>query len=499
MSDRLKHLDWPQPSPLGPLWPVGEQPRRELIPPRSDAAEGDKLLATLDAVFDAFDIQDGATLSFHHHYRNGDRLLNAVMAVAAARGLRDLTLAPSSLFPVHAPLVAYIRSGVVTRIVTDYVTGPVAGALEALAVPLLLQTHGGRARAITTGHLRIDAAFVAAAQVSRTGDATGRIGGNACGPLGYAAVDAAHARRTVICAPEVTPLPPALIDIPARNVDAVVRMDAVGDAAGIASATTLAAATPQARAVAERVADVAEAAGVLRPGMALQSGAGGYSLGAVPELGRRIGAKGICGSFISGGITAAHVALRRAGLFDRIEDVQSFDPQAAQSSGSDPRHRMMDAARYASVCHPAPVVDALSLMLLGAAQIDAGFNVNVTTDARGGVIGGPGGHPDAAEGADLRIVTTGLTAAGQPKLVDKVRCVTTPGGRIDVLVTPEGVCVHPARADLAKDLRRAGIIPLAFGDLQRMGPDARAIPQNDPPHQARVLIEDRHGGVLDWA
>jgi hypothetical protein len=48
-------------------------------------------------------VRDGATLSFHHHLRNGDHLMNLVLAEAARLGLRDLKIAPSSIFPVHAP------------------------------------------------------------------------------------------------------------------------------------------------------------------------------------------------------------------------------------------------------------------------------------------------------------------------------------------------------------------------------------------------------------
>ena len=68
-----------------------------------------------DAAFPACEIRSGATLSFHHHLRNGDQVLNSVLAVAAARGLTDLTVAASSLFPVHAPLVEHMRRGVVLK------------------------------------------------------------------------------------------------------------------------------------------------------------------------------------------------------------------------------------------------------------------------------------------------------------------------------------------------------------------------------------------------
>src|SRR4051794_32115900 len=131
---------------------------------RTRAAGESKLLRTIGEAFAACQVRDGDTLSFHHHLRNGDQVLNQVLAVAADRGLRNLTIAPSSLFPVHEPLVRHLRSGVVTRVYTAYMSGPVADAIShaVLQTPVVMQTHGGRARAIESGALPIDVAFIAA-------------------------------------------------------------------------------------------------------------------------------------------------------------------------------------------------------------------------------------------------------------------------------------------------------------------------------------------------
>src|SRR4051812_40933251 len=127
-----------------------------------------------DAIL-ACNLRDGATISFHHHLRDGDDVLRAVMSEVAALDLRDIRVAASSLFPVHAPLVEHIRSGVVTRIVSSYIAGPVAKAISAgeLPTPAVLQTHGGRARAIEAGELHIDVAFVAAPAADVHGNLNG--------------------------------------------------------------------------------------------------------------------------------------------------------------------------------------------------------------------------------------------------------------------------------------------------------------------------------------
>ena len=151
-----------------------------------------KCLPDLDAVFTKVGLKSGMTLSFHHHFRNGDMLMNQVIAATAKRGIKDLRIAASSIFPVHAPLVEFIRSGVITRIDSDYVSGPVAEAVSSGRLPraAVFRTHGGRARAIECGDLHIDVAFIAAPSADAYGNINGVTGETACGSLGYAFQDA---------------------------------------------------------------------------------------------------------------------------------------------------------------------------------------------------------------------------------------------------------------------------------------------------------------------
>lgn len=145
-------------------------------PPVKCRLPGDaKCLPDLDAVFTKVGLKSGMTLSFHHHFRNGDMLMNQVIAAAAKRGIKDLRIAASSIFPVHAPLVEFIRSGVITRIDSDYVSGPVAEAVSSGLLPraAVFRTHGGRARAIECGDLHIDVAFIAAPSADAYGNING--------------------------------------------------------------------------------------------------------------------------------------------------------------------------------------------------------------------------------------------------------------------------------------------------------------------------------------
>ena len=71
-----------------------------------------KLTASITDAIKAAGLKDGMTVSFHHHLRGGDYVLNAVMAEIAALGLRDITINASAIFDCHAPLIDHIKSGV---------------------------------------------------------------------------------------------------------------------------------------------------------------------------------------------------------------------------------------------------------------------------------------------------------------------------------------------------------------------------------------------------
>ena len=158
-----------------------------------------KLVSGWDDLLDRLDLRDGATISFHHHLRDGDKIIMEVVARLAARGLRGITIAPTALFPVHDALLPYIRSGVIAK-----VEGSMNGAIGAacsrgeISETCVLRSHGGRQRAIQEGDLVIDAAFIAAPCADPFGNANGLSGKSACGPLGYALPrfrECAHGRR----------------------------------------------------------------------------------------------------------------------------------------------------------------------------------------------------------------------------------------------------------------------------------------------------------------
>ena len=463
---------------------------------------GGKVLPDLRAAIGACGLEDGATVSFHHHLRNGDGVLNAVMAEIARAGLRDIKVAASSLFPVHAPLVGHIRSGVVTGISTAYVAGPVGQAIARgeLATPVRMLTHGGRARALEAGEISVDAAFVAAPTADVYGNLDGSEGPSACGTLGYPMVDAACARRVVAVTDHLVPYPACPIAIGQDQVDFVVEVDSIGEAGRIASGTTRPTAEPAGLRIAATAAQVIAASGLLVDGFSFQTGAGGLSLAVAAYLKELMLERRVRGSFAAGGITGLIVDLLEAGLFRTLLDVQCFDLAAVASFRRNPAHQAMSASMYANPCNRGAVVDRLDAMILGAAEVDLEFDVNVTTGSDGSIIGGSGGHGDTAAGAKLALVTTRLTGGPYPKIVERVATRTTPGETIDAVVTEAGVAVNPLRDDLRQRLIEAGIEVVAIEQLRAAASrEASSAPKPPDPAGGRVVavVEYRDGTVID--
>ena len=56
-----------------------------------------KLVPSLEEAIRRTGLKDGMTISFHHHFRNGDHIINTVVDKLAEMGFKNLTLAASSL------------------------------------------------------------------------------------------------------------------------------------------------------------------------------------------------------------------------------------------------------------------------------------------------------------------------------------------------------------------------------------------------------------------
>ncbi|MDX9691773.1 MAG: citrate lyase subunit alpha, partial [Acholeplasmataceae bacterium] len=56
--------------------PYGTPLQKKPKLPKIESSNSNKLIHSMSKLFDLIPIQDGMTLSFHHHLRNGDGVLN---------------------------------------------------------------------------------------------------------------------------------------------------------------------------------------------------------------------------------------------------------------------------------------------------------------------------------------------------------------------------------------------------------------------------------------
>ena len=477
-------------------------PQGRMVGPKIRAGKpgSEKLLKSLEQAIDASGLRDGMTISFHHHFRNGDYVLNQVVEAIARKGIRGLTLAPSSLNDVNDAIIPHIEAGVITAIETSGGRGKLGRlmTLGKLSKPTIVRSHGGRARAIECGDLHIDVAFLGAPCCDRYGNMNGVEGRSACGSLGYAMVDAAYADTVVAITDNLVPHPVHPISIPQTQVDFVVVVDSIGDPAGIASGALRISRNPRELLMAEYATGVIEHSEYFRQGISLQLGSGGASLSAAKFIQEKMLARGITGSFGVGGITNPFVEMLEQGLFETMFDTQDFDLPSIQSLRNNPRHVEMSASYYANPHSAGPIVNNLDVVILSATEVDVDFNVNVITDSNGIIMGASGGHSDTAAGAKLAIVVAPLLRGRLPMVLDRVDTIVTPGETVDVIITERGIAVNPRRTDLIESLKGSQLPVLKIQDLQRMAVELAGKPEPLPAGDEVVaLIEYRDGSIID--
>jgi len=461
-------------------------------------------VVTLEEAIRRSGLRDGMTISFHHHFRGGDKVVNMVVDKLSEMGFKNLHLAASSLSDVHAPLIRHISSGVITKISTSGLRGELADAIShgLMKEPVVFRSHGGRGSAIASGELHIDVAFLGASSSDELGNACGysrsENAKSICGSLGYALPDARYADHVVIITDDLVSYPNVPRSISGADVESVVVAESVGDSSKISSGAIRDSKNPRDILLAKQAAKVIIASGYMKDGFSIQTGTGGASLAAVKYIREEMIARGIKASFALGGITAHMVRLHEEGLIDRLIDVQSFDKVAAESLRDDPFHQEVSSVEYASGKHTGSATHALDIVILSALEVDADFNVNVLVGSDGIIRGAIGGHQDTAADSGLSIIVVPLLRGRIPCVVPKVTTLITPGSGVDVVVTEYGIAVNPARAELREALLSAGLHVVQVQDLVRGAEEIAGKP--DPvPFGPRVVgvVMNRDGSLLD--
>lgn len=458
-----------------------------------------KILGSIEESIDKTGLSDGMTVSFHHHLRNGDGVINMVMDAIARKGIKNIRIYPTALFPVHEHLIPHIESGVITSI-EGSMNGPVGAAASYGILPkcAVLRSHGGRIRAIHSGDVKIDVAFLAASSADPYGNCNGVFGPNFFGPVGLARADAMFAEHVVIITDNLVQYPAYPISISQKYVDYVVEVPSIGDHNGIVSGTTEVTKDPKQLAMAEQIVRLIEQSGLLKEGMSFQAGAGGVTLASMKFLHDYMRDKGIKGSFAIGGTTKFLVDMLRDETIRILLTGQSFDLESIESIAKDYGHQEITTDFYANIHNKGCAVNMLDVVVLGATEIDVDFNVNVNTHSDGRLLHGIGGHQDTAAGAKLTIMVAPLYRKKIPIIRESVTTITTPGETVDAVVTNEGIAINPNNKELTAKMEGSDLPIMPIEELKNRAYEAAGgPPELETGDRIIALIEYRDGTIID--
>ena len=443
---------------------------------------------------------DGMTLGFHHHFRNGDLIVNMVMHEVHKMGIKDVTICASSLGQAHDEIVPYIEDGTITNSQSSGVRGKIGEAISQGKLKGLttMRSHGGRVRAIQTGETTIDISFIGAPTCDDYGNCRGTGGKSDCGVLSYSFVDGNHANKVVAVTDCLVPFPNYPADIAMTKVDYVCVVDAIGIPEKIATGAAKPTTDQRKLMMAEYCTQVVANTPYFKDGFAYQTGVGGASIASAISLGKIMKERGIKMGFAVGGMSKPMVDLLNEGLVGCLLDTQDFDMDAVKSVVH-PNHHKISAGAYANPFNKGAYVNKLDYVILAALEVDVNFNVNVVVGSDGMITGAQGGHPDAAMGAKCTIVIAPLLQGRIPAICTEVTTVTTPGESVDIVVTDYGVAVNPRRPDLLEALKGVDSIPLyTIEELRDMAYAIVGEPEKVQFGDRIVgIIEARDGTIMD--
>ena len=253
--------------------------------------------------------------------------------------------------------------------------------------------------------------------------------------------------------------------------------------------------------IAERCADVIAASRRFKQGYSFQTGAGAISIAATKYLADRTREKGIQASFALGGIPAAIIDMYDEGLVRVVECSQSFDAVAARAIFDRPGVLEIDNADYANAYSKGGFLNREDFGVLGALEVDTDFNVNILTGSSGQMMGGLGGGPDVAGGAQISIVTIPIIRGRTPSIVKKVFTVCEPGETIAAVVTEAGIALNPKHknyAELKEDLEKTSLKLVTIEELQQLAEKLTGVPKPvETTDRVVCIVEYRDGTVID--
>ena len=460
----------------------------------------DKMVKDIHEALVKCNAHDGMTVSFHHHFRDGDLVVCMVMKEIQKMGLKNITISASSLGKAHDDLVPMIEDGTITNIESSGVRGKIGeaishGKLKGLAT---MRSHGGRVRALVTGETHVDIAFIGAPTCDEYGNCRGIGGKTNCGVLSYSYVDGNQADYVVAITDCLVPFPNYPAHISMTKVDYVCVVDQIGIPEKIATGAAKPTTDQRKLMMAEYCTQVVVNTPYFKDGFSYQTGVGGASIASTISLTKIMKERNIKMGFGVGGLTKPMCDLLDDGMVRILLDTQDFDLDAVNNV-KNPNHHRISAGAYANPMNKGAFVNKLDYVILAALEVDVHFNCNVVVGSDGVITGAQGGHPDTAQGAKCTIVIAPLLQGRIPAICTDVTTVTTPGESVDIVVTDYGVAVNPARPDLLEALQKADCVPLkTIEELRDIAYSIVGEPEKVQFGDRVVgIIEARDGTIMD--
>ena len=455
-------------------------------------SNGNKVVSSLKEALEKCNIKDGMTISNHHHFRNGDLIMNQVFDILAKSGKKNLRWFPSASFPCHEPMIKHMQNGVIKHI-EGSMNGPLGeyaseGKMNGTAV---LRSHGGRWQAVQDGEVHIDVAIIAAPTADPFGNSTGDRGPSACGLLGFGLVDSIYADKVIVITDNLVEFPCIPWQIQGNNVDYVVVLDKIGDPEKIVSGTTKITKSPDRLFIAEQTAKFVQAAGIMKNGFSFQAGAGGTALAFAIYLKEMMKSSDIKARFIRAGSTKYLVEMLEEGLTDYILDGQTFDLEGVRSMRENANHVNTSPFTSYNWHGKGNFASMLDVVVLGATEVDLNFNANVVTHSDGQMLHGIGGWQNCLF-SKCTILPIPSFRNRIPIIVDKVTTLVGPGELIDVIVTERGIAINPKRQDLIKATKNSGLQIRNIEDIKQEVDSLVGAPLAKPDFTKEVI------GVIKW-
>ena len=455
-------------------------------------ANGNKIVGSLKEALKKCGIKNGMTISNHHHFRNGDLIMNQIFDCAADMQIKNLRWFPSASFPCHEPIIKHLKNGTISHI-EGSLNGPLGnyaseGKMNGLAV---LRSHGGRWQAIQDGEIHIDIAIIAAPTADNFGNCTGDRGPSACGLLGFGLADSMYADHVIVVTDNLVDFPCIPWQIQGNNVDYVVVLDKIGEPEKIVSGTTQITKSPDRLYIAELTANFVKAAGIMKNGFSFQAGAGGTALAFAIYLSKIMKDENIKAKFIRAGSTKYLVKMLEEGLTEYILDGQTFDLEGVRSMRENSGHINTSPFTSYNWHGKGNFASMLDVVVLGATEVDINFNANVVTHSDGKMLHGIGGWQNCLF-SKCTILPIPSFRNRIPIIVDNVTTLVGPGELIDVIITERGIAINPKRKDLIKATKNSSLPIRKIEEIKEEVDNMIDAPMDKPKFSDELI------GVVKW-